>query len=85
MARLQCDTPLVNIMVRWPLWHKIILFLEMLKFSEILFLSKIFFLVKENEESFEIFEECFIFQMESSKLIIYLFGRHVLKPPLYLR
>jgi hypothetical protein len=43
MARLQCDTPLVNIMVPWPLWHKIILFLEMLKFSEILFLSKIIF------------------------------------------
>jgi hypothetical protein len=43
MARPQCDTPLVNIMVPWWLWHKIILFLEMLKFSEILFFKEIFF------------------------------------------
>jgi hypothetical protein len=50
---------------------QILLFIEMLKFSQIFFLKGQIF-VKQNEESFEIFEKKFIFEMESSKLINYL-------------
>jgi hypothetical protein len=49
---------------------QILLFLEMLKFSEKKFLEEQIF-VKQNEESFEIFEKYFIFEIESWKLINY--------------
>jgi hypothetical protein len=39
--------------------------------------------MKENTEPFWNMQECCIFNMESSKLINYQFGRHVLKLPLY--
>jgi hypothetical protein len=43
---------------------QILLFLEMLKFSQIFFLKEQIF-VKQNEESFEIFEKYFFCEMES--------------------
>jgi len=49
---------------------QILLFLEMLKFSENKFLEEQIF-VKQNEESFEIFEKYFIFEIQSWKLINY--------------
>jgi hypothetical protein len=52
----------------------------MLKFSKTIFLfKKSFFFLKENIESDGIFENISFVEMESSKLIIYLFDKHVSK------
>jgi hypothetical protein len=68
------------------LWYldasaQIILFLEILNFLETLFFSKKICFVKENEISFEISEEYFIFKMKYSKLIE--FSKHVPTLALY--
>jgi hypothetical protein len=45
------------IVISWLLWHKVKLFLEMLKFSKNCIFQRTFFLNRKNEELFEIF--CF--------------------------
>jgi hypothetical protein len=44
---------------------QIIFFLKMLKFSKNIFLEKKKYFVKENEQSFEIFKEYLVFEVES--------------------
>jgi hypothetical protein len=49
---------------------QILFFLKMLKFSKNIFLGKKNYFVKENEESFLIFKEYLVFEMESVKFIL---------------
>ncbi len=71
MAKFVMQHLISIIVVPRSLWQKLILFLEMLKFSEIIFSQKKKKIVKENGGIFCNILIYFIFKMESSKLINY--------------